>query len=175
MAKKEQKGKTINSLEGVFAKAAIGVVTDYRGITANELTKLRRQLRGAGMEYHVVKNTLARIAARQAGREEVTPLLEGPVAVVIGYKDEASVARTIADYIVTNKSTMSIKGGFLPGRRLSAKDVATVATLPPREVLLSILLGEVQKPIAMLISYLNAPIAGLAGVLQGRIQQLEGK
>jgi len=171
----EKKSKTIENLEGVFSKATIGVVTDYRGITANEMTKLRRQLRGAGIELHVVKNTLARIAARQAGREEATPLLEGPVAVVIGYKDEAGVAKAVADYITANKSTMSIKGGFLPGRKLTAKDVAAVSALPPRQVLLSMLLGEVQKPIALLVSYLNAPLAGLAGVLQGRIQQLEGK
>jgi large subunit ribosomal protein L10 len=172
---KEKKTKVINNLEDVFSRASIGILTDYRGITAPEMTNLRRKLRGVGIEYHVVKNTLARIAVKKAGMEQVASLFEGPVAVVVGYKDITEAAKTMSDYIQSTKSNMRVVGGFLPSKVLTAKEVATISTLPPRNVLLSSLLGEMQKPIAMLIHYLNAPVSGFVGVLQAIIQQLEVK
>jgi large subunit ribosomal protein L10 len=171
----EKKTKVINKLEDVFSRASIGILTDYRGITAPEMTNLRRKLRGAGIEYHVVKDTLARIAVKKAGMEEAASLFDGPVAVVIGYKDISEAAKMISDYIQSTKSNMKVVGGFLPGKVLSTKEVTTISALPPRKVLLSNLLGEMQKPIVMFIHYLNAPVSGFVGVLQARIQQLEGK
>jgi large subunit ribosomal protein L10 len=171
---REKKTKVINSLEDVFSRASIGILTDYRGINAPEVTNLRRKLRGAGVEYHVVKNTLARIAVKKAGLEEAASLFNGPVAVVIGYEDISEAAKMISDYIQSTKSNMKIVGGFMPGKVLTNADVATISILPPRNVLLSNLLGEIQKPIAMLVHYLNAPVSGFVGVLQARIQQLEG-
>jgi large subunit ribosomal protein L10 len=171
---KEKKAKVIDNLEQVFSRCSIGILTDYRGLSAVEMTSLRRRLREAGVDYKVVKNTLARIAARRAGREEVASLLDGPVAVAFGYGDIVAPAKVLADYIQATKSAMSIKGGFLPERMLTSADIVTLSTLPPTKVLIAMVLAEVQKPIAALVGYLSAPMQGMIGVLEARIQQLEG-
>lgn len=135
---------------------------------------MRRRLREAGVDYKVVKNTLARIAAKRAGREEVAGLFDGPVAVAFGYGDITEPARVLADHIQTTKSAMSIKGGFLADRVLTPDNVATLSSLPSAKVLIAMVLAEVQKPIAALVGYLSAPMQGMIGVLQARIKQLEG-
>jgi large subunit ribosomal protein L10 len=170
---KEKKAQIIDDLEQVFSRCSIGILTDYRGLSAPEMTGLRRRLRESGVEYRVMKNTLARLAARKAGIEELPSLFEGPVAVAFGYGDITKSAKTLADYIQTTKSTMSVKGGFLPGRLLTSNDIITLSTLPTKEVLVARILAEMQKPILSLVSYLNAPMRGIIGVLQARIQQLE--
>ena len=170
----EKKAKVIDNLEQLFSRCSIGILTDYRGLSATEMTELRRRLRESGVEYRVVKNTLARIAAQRAGSEELAGLFDGPLAIAFGYGDIVEPARVLADYIQATKSTMSIRGGFLPNRLLTSDDIITLSTLPSMEVLITRVLAEVQKPILALVSYLNAPMQGIIGVLQARIQQLEG-
>jgi large subunit ribosomal protein L10 len=170
----EKKAKVIDNLEQLFSRCNIGVLTDYRGLSAFEITELRRRLREAGIDYKVVKNTLARIAARRVGREELVSLFDGPVAIAFGYGDIIEPAKVIADYIQATKSTMSIKGGFLPERLLTLDEVTTLSTLPSREALIARVLAEVQKPMVALIGYLSAPMQGVIGALQARIKQLEG-
>jgi len=170
----EKKAKVIDNLEQLFSRCSIGILTDYRGLSAFEMTELRRRLRGAGIDYKVVKNTLARIAAQRAGREELASLFDGPVAIVFGYGDMTEPARVLADYIQATKSAMSIKGGFLPEKLLTLDEVTTLSTLPSREALIAMVLAEVQKPMVALVAYLGAPMQGVIGALQARIQQLEG-
>lgn len=172
---REKKAQIIDSLQQVFSRCSIGVLTDYRGLSASEMTDLRRRLRESGIEYKVVKNTLARFAAERAGKEELLSFFEGPVAIAFGYGDITEPARALANYIETSKATMSIKGGFLPDRLLTSEDVATLSTLPSREILLAKVLGGMQSPISALVSHLTAPIRGIIGVLQARIQQMEGE
>jgi large subunit ribosomal protein L10 len=171
---REKKAKIIDGLEQVFSRCSVGILTDYRGLSAAEMTGLRRRLRELGIEYKVVKNTLARLAAQKGGREELASSFEGPVAIAFGYGDIAEPARALASYIQTSKSVMSIKGGFLPSRLLTAEDVITLSTLPSKEVLVARVLAGMQKPILALVSYLNTPMGGIVGLLQARIQQLEG-
>ncbi len=172
---REKKAQIIDSLQEVFSQCSIGVLTDYRGLSAPEMTNLRRRLRESGIEYKVVKNTLARFAAERAGKEELLSFFEGPVAIAFGYGDITEPARALANYIETSKATMSIKGGFLPDRLLTSEDVATLSTLPSREILLAKVLGGMQSPISALVSHLTAPMRGIIGVLQARIQQMEGE
>ncbi len=171
----EKKAKVIDNLEQVFSRCSIGILTDYRGLSAAEMTELRRRLREAGVEYKVVKNTLARIAARKVGREELTGFFDGPVAVAFGYGDILEPAKVLAGYIQATKSVMSIKGGFLPEKLLTSDDIATLSAIPSTEVLIARVLAAVQGPIVALASYLSAPMQGMVGVLQARIQQLEGE
>jgi large subunit ribosomal protein L10 len=170
----EKKVKVVDSLEQLFSKCTIGIMTDYRGLTAAEMNELRRRLREAGVEYRVVKNTLARLAARKAGREELASFFDGPVAIAFGYGDILQPARVLARYIQEAKSVMSIKGGFLPEELLTSEEVMTLSAIPSREALIARILAEVQRPMVALVSYLSAPMQGLTGVLQARIQQLEG-
>jgi len=172
---REKKAQIIDRLRDTFSKCSIGVLTDYRGLSASEITILRRRLRELGIEYRVVKNTLARFAAERASRADLATSFEGPVAIAFGYGDIVEPARALADYIRTSKSSLTIKGGFLGDRLLAADEVMTLSILPSREILLAKVLGGMQSPIAALVNCLTAPITGVTRVLQARIKQLEGE
>ena len=172
---REKKAQIIDRLQEVFSKCSVGILTDYRGLSTPEITILRRKLSESGVEYKVVKNTLARFAAERAGKEELISLFEGPIAIAFGYGDITQPAKALADYIYTSKASLSIKGGFLSDRLLTAEDVKTLSTLPSREILVGKVLGGMQIPIVALVSYLTTPIRGIIGVLQARIQQMEVK
>jgi large subunit ribosomal protein L10 len=173
VATREKKAQLIDSLQEIFAKCSVGVLTDYRGLTAAEMTELRRQFREAGVEYRVVKNTLARFAAERAGKDELVGFFEGPVAIAFGYGDITEPARALATYIEEAKVEMTVKGGFLPDRMLSREEVETLSKLPSRDILLARVVGGIKSPLTALVGRLNAPMTGLVGVLQARIKQLE--
>jgi large subunit ribosomal protein L10 len=172
---REKKAKIVDGLQEIFSKCSTGVLTDYRGLSTAEINDLRRKLRASGIEYKVVKNTLAQLAARRAGMDELAASFKGPVAIAFGYGEITELARVLAEYIRSSKSTLSINGGFLGDRLLTSSDVETLATLPTREVLISQVIAGIQSPIVALVSVLAGPIRGFMGVLQARIQQMEGE
>jgi large subunit ribosomal protein L10 len=171
----QKKVQAVETLQGTFSKVTIGILTDYRGMTTTELNDLRHKLRAAKVEYKVVKNTLAVIAARNAGLKHVDEIFKGPSAMVTGYGEISEAARALTDYIRTNKSAMKIRGGFLTDTVLTAQDVDTLAKLPTKSVLISQVMAGMQTPISRLVSVLAAPIRDVMGVLQARIKQMEAK
>ena len=171
---REKKTQIIGELEKLVSECSIGILTDYRGLSAQEMTSLRRTLRGSGVDYRVVKNTLARFAAQRAGREEMVGLFDGPVAIAFGYGNVIEPARLLTDYIRTSKTSLTIKGGFLSDTLLTSEEVMTISALPPMDVLLARVVGGIQSPISTLVSRLTSPIQGMIGVLQARIKQVEG-
>ncbi|OGO00841.1 MAG: 50S ribosomal protein L10 [Chloroflexi bacterium RBG_13_51_52] len=171
----KKKEQAVESLQQIFSKCDIGVLTDYRGLKTTEINELRSKLRDANIDYKVVKNSLAQIAAKNAGLDHIIGKFEGPLAVAFGYGEPTKTAKALADYIRVSKSTLSIKAGFLPDMILSAAEVDTLARLPSREVLLSKVIGGMKSPIYGLVNVLAGPIRGMMGVLQARIQQLEGQ
>ena len=173
MSSKEKKASIIDQIQESLSKSSICILTCYRGLTAPEITALRRRLREAGIEFRVVKNTLARFAAERAGKDELISLLQGPVAIAFGFGNETEPARVLSEYTRAQKTSLEIKGGLLGDRLITAKDVATLVTLPPREQLLAKVLGGMQGPIVALVNCLNNPMRGLVGVLQARIKQME--
>jgi len=172
---REKKAQTIDRLQDAFSKCSIGILTDYRGLSTPEITVLRRKLRESSVEYKVVKNTLARFAGERAGKGDLVSLFEGPIAIAFGYGDITEPAKVLTDYIRISKASLDIKGGFLGDRLLTSEDVATLSTLPSREILLAKVLGGMQGPIITLVGCLTTPIKGIIGVLQARIKQLEGE
>ena len=172
---REKKTEIIYRFKDTFSRCSIGILTDYRGLSNSEITALRRRLGDSSVEYRVVKNTLARLAAERAGKANLAGSFVGPVAVAFGYGDVTEPAKILADYISTSKSTLTIKGGFLGDQVLTSEEVSTLARLPSREILLAKLLGGMQYPIARLANCLSAPITGVARVLQARIKQMEGE
>lgn len=170
---REKKAEIINQLKEVITNCSVGVLTDYRGLTASEMTDLRRKLRQAGVEYRVVKNTLARFAVEKAGKTYLTGSFEGPVAIAFGYDSVTEPARVLLDYIQSSKSALSIKGGFLGDRLLTPADITILSKLPTRDILLSQVLAGMQSPIVSLLHCLNSPLRGFMLVLQARIKQLE--
>jgi large subunit ribosomal protein L10 len=170
----EKKEKIVEDLKQVFSRSKAGVLTDYRGLTTAELSELRAKLREAGIEYKVVKNSLAQIAVKNAGMDDLAGSFAGPMAVAFDFADSPVVAKVLADYIRTSKSIMTIKGGFLADRVLSSQEVETLSRLPSKQVLISQVMAGMKSPINGLVNVLAGPLRGIMGVLQARIKQLEG-
>ena len=172
--KKEEKEQLVEEIKEMMDKCSNAVLTDYNGLSNAELTALRRKLRDAGIEYRVVKNTLARFAAEKSGKGFLSASLEGPVAIAFGYDEVVEPAKTLSAYIRSTPDTrLNIKGGFMGDRLLSQDDVKALSSIPSREVLIAQVLGGMQAPIAGVINCLASPIRGLGYVLQARIKQLE--
>jgi large subunit ribosomal protein L10 len=170
----EKKKQIMDTLEQFFAQSNSGIMTDYRGLKTSDVVSLRRKLKDAGVEYHVVKNSLARLAAGKAGKDQIASIFEGPMAIAFVKGDISKSAKVLTDHITTAKMAMVIKGGFLGNKLMTAKEVVTISTLPSKEILIGRVMGGIQGPLYALLNQLNAPLRGLAVVLQGRIKQLEG-
>lgn len=170
---REEKVTQINELAELIAECRVGILMDYRGLSAGKATQLRRQLRQRQVKVRVVKNTLARFAAKKAGRDDLAELFNGPVAILTSTEDEVEPARALDEFLRGASVEVDIKGGFFPGRLLNADEVKALAKLPTREILIAQVLGGIQAPIGGLITCLAAPLRGLAVVLQARKQQLE--
>jgi large subunit ribosomal protein L10 len=172
--RKEEKKEAVRELAQKLSGCDIAITTNYRGLSVAEMTELRRRLRQAGIEYRVIKNTLARFAAEQAGKEGLTTIIEGPTAIAFGHDDVAAPAKALLDYIRSSKSELKIRGGLLDRRVLSAAEVTTLATLPPKEELIAKLLAGMQGTILGLVNVLNANITSFLNLLNARMKQLEG-
>lgn len=172
---REKKAQIIDALQKEFASCSIGILTDYRGLSNTEITALRRKVQESGGAYRVVKNTLARFAAERSDRADLAVSFGGPVAIAFGYGEVTAMAKVLAAYIRDTGATVSITGGFLPDRILTVGEVNSLATLPSREVLLGQVIRGMQGPLYGLVSCLSGPFRGLLGVLQARIEQLEGE
>ncbi|MBM4445435.1 MAG: 50S ribosomal protein L10 [Chloroflexi bacterium] len=171
---RQKKEESVRKIQDMLSNSTIAIVTDYRGMTVGDLAKLRRQLKDAGIEYRVVKNTMAALAAQNSGRGELKELLTGPSAMALGYGEVNEPAKALTEYIRTNRVPLSIKGGALPGRLLTAQDVSAISSLPPRAYLVAQVLRQMQSPLYSLVGVLSAELTALARVLQARKQQLEG-
>jgi large subunit ribosomal protein L10 len=169
----EQKKEVVSELAEKLERANIAITTSYRGLTVAQMTELRRKLRQEEIEYRVLKNNLARLAAEQAGREGLTSVVEGPTAVALGYGDVAKPAKTLLDYIRSTKIELGILGGLMGHKVLSTADVTALAALPPKEVLIARLLSGMQGSIYGLVNVLNANITGFLNLLEARKKQLE--
>jgi large subunit ribosomal protein L10 len=170
----EKKKQIMDGLEQTFAESNSGIMTDYRGLKTSDVVALRRKLKENGVEFHVVKNTLARIAAEKAGKDQLAGIFNGPMAIAFVKEDISKGAKALTDHITVTKLAITIKGGFLGNKLLTPKEVSTLATLPSREILLGKVMGGIQGPLYALVYQMNAPLQALMTVLQGRIKQLEG-
>jgi large subunit ribosomal protein L10 len=146
------------------------IITEYRGMTVTQLADLRVQLRGAGCEYRVYKNTLARFAARDAGIAGLDTLLVGPTAIAFVHGDVAAVAKTLKEYAKTNP-LLVIRGGAVAGKAVSAKEVEVLADLPSREVMLSQFAGMLQAPLVKTAGLLQALPRNMAYGLKALVDQ----
>jgi large subunit ribosomal protein L10 len=172
--RREQKVRVVDELKEAMSRCSLGVLTDYQGLSASEITILRRKLRQLGIEYRVVKNTLARFAAENADKDFLSSQFEGPVAIAFGYGDVIEPAKALLDYINSSDTALSIRSGFLGERLLTSEEVKTLAKIPSREVLLAQVISGMQAPIAALLNCLTSPLRDTIVVLQNRIKQLEG-
>jgi large subunit ribosomal protein L10 len=162
----------ISALREKLSGARSAVLTDFRGLSVAELTELRALLRKSAVEYTVVKNTLARIAVVETEMAGLAAHLEGPTAIAISRGDPVAPSKVLASWS-KSRPTFAIKGGVVDGRLLGPADIAALADLPPREVLLARLAGTFQAPIQGLVNVLAGPIRTLASVLDQVRRQKE--
>ncbi|MDD5498136.1 MAG: 50S ribosomal protein L10 [Dehalococcoidales bacterium] len=170
---REQKVKVVQEVAESFKKSQVVVLTNYSGMKTADITSLRRKLKAAGVDYRVVKNTLARFAAEESGRGFDRSIFTGPLAAAFGYDDPVVAAKLVVDFAKNGDIPIDIVGGILGESLLSAEEVKDLAMLPSREILLAKVVGGIQWPLTALVSCLAGPVRGLAYVLQARINQLE--
>lgn len=161
----EAKRDKIAQLTEAFSGSAGAIVSEYRGLTVTDLSKIRRDLREKGVSYTVVKNRLAKIAAGEAGRGELTSLLTGPTAITLGGSDEAALAKATLDALRPYARTVVVRGGAIGGKTIDADGVTRLATLPSREVLLSQLAGGFASPLSTMAGLFAAPLRNLGYAL----------
>ncbi len=157
-----EKIESVGTLREEFSRASVTVLAEYRGLTAGQMNRLRKAVREADGQCRVAKNRLAKRAVEGAtGEAQVVPLLQGPLALLIGFQDPIAMAK-VAVKLAEELPKLEIKGAVLDGAVLPADEVKALAALPPREVVLAQLLGVLQAPASQLLRTLNEPGAQLA-------------
>ena len=154
MAKVELKQPIVDEISELLNGAATAVVVDYRGLTVEHDTQLRKQLREAGVTYKVYKNTLIKRATEGTDFAALDPNLEGPTALAVSKTDATAPARILAEF-AKKADKLEIKAGIVEGTYYDAKGMNVIATIPSREILLGKLLGSIQSPITNFARVLN--------------------
>lgn len=160
MLSKKAKEKMLDEITSELKRSDLVIVTDYRGLNVKAINDLRGKLRQEQCHYRVTKNTMNRLACRQAGVEGLENFFEGPTAIAYSSADPVAAARVFNEFTRENEALV-IKGGMLSGQILNSDQVKALGEIPPREVLLARVVGGFQ-----------APISGLVGVLHGTLRQL---
>lgn len=159
-----EKEKLVKELSEKLSKRDVTILADYTGINVQAVTELRNEFRKESIEYRIYKNTLARLAAQKSGLETLLEYMDGPTGYVFS-DDPVAPARILADFIRNNPS-MRIKCAVLNGELIDEAQVKAIASLPPKDVLLAQLLGQLMSPVAGLVNVLSGPIRNLVYALE---------
>lgn len=165
--KKDLKSTAVAEIAEMFGRARIAILTESVGLPVNQVTELRKQLRGAKAEYRIMKNTLAIRAAEGTGLAGLQAHLKGPTGMIIGYDDPVLPAKVLRDWISAEKREEKIKitVGVLDGKLVQAADLAAIAKLPKKEVLIAMLLSAMQGPIRGVVYTLGAVLSKFVRVV----------
>jgi large subunit ribosomal protein L10 len=170
----EQKRAVVGELADKLRNANAFYLTDFTGLNVKRITNLRARLRAAGVEYLVVKNTLAERALADLDLPGIAEHFRGPTALVIGQTDPVTPAKVIADFAKEHDNRPAIKAGMVDRRALTAEEVGRLAQLPPREQLLAELAGALAAPMTQLAYALEAKLQEMVGLLEALRAQREG-
>lgn len=163
---KAKKAEVINELRDKFLRAKSLVFTDYTGMTVAEMAELRNLLRSASVEYRVIKNNLAKIAAKDTPLSILKPEeYKGPIGIAIGYDDPLLAVKKVFEFTEKNEK-LKVRNSVVEGRPFSPEELKALSKLPPREVLLSMLAGGLAQPLTQLASGLNALLGNLVYALE---------
>ncbi len=160
MSTKAFKQEKIEAMKENFAKAKVAVVTEYRGLSVEEITKLRRALQKENSDYMVTKNTLAKVASKGTQFEVLEEVLKGPVAIAFGFADEVAPAKVLKKFIKEAKKGQIIAAA-MDGKLLNAKETEVLADLPSKEELYAKMLGCINSPATGIAGAVNAVMSGL--------------
>lgn len=152
---RELKEAKVAEIKEKLEKAKAVVLTKYQGLTVEEDTELRKNLREAGVEYKVYKNTLVTLAAKELGLDGIVEYLEGPVSIAFSYEDVTVGARVLNDFAKTHKK-LELKAGIVEGEIYDCDKITQLATIPSKEVLIAKLLGSIKSPLSNFAYLLSA-------------------
>lgn len=169
--KRSEKDQLVAELTGKLKGASAVYYTDFTGLNVKRMTELRRRFRKAGVEYVVIKNTLALRAVNESGL--AGERLRGPTGLVVG-SDPVAAAKVLSDFARENDQKPEVKGGLLDGRQIGVEQVKALANLPSREQLLAELAGGLQAPLAGFVGAMNGLLYMFAGALDALRTQREG-
>jgi large subunit ribosomal protein L10 len=169
---KPEKQTKVKALTERFKSSQGAMFANFQGLTVKDATELRRELRGAGASFSVVKNTLTRIAVKEAGMDEALPLLEGPTAVAFMKEDPVVGAKAVLD-LGRRFPALVVKGALIEGRLLAGDDARALATLDTKEVSVGKVAGMLQAPLARMAFLLRAPLQRIAYALAERGRQAQ--
>lgn len=172
MATREEKAVMIEELQERLRGTDLVIVTDFRGLDVGQMQTLRRELRAAGGQFKVAKNTLLRLAAEREDQAELSSLLDGPSGIAFAEGDMVTVAKALTQF-AKSADALEVRGALMNGRAISAAEVSALASLPSREEMLAKMLGSMQAPASNLVGVLSAVTRSLAYVLQARVDQLQ--
>lgn len=172
--KVERKQTIVSDLVGKLREANAFYLTDFTGLNVQRMTALRRQLREAGVEYVVVKNTLAQRAFEGLDLPDIGEFFSGPTGLVIGREDAVTAAKVLDEFAKENDDRPTVKVGVVDRRALTSDEVSRLAKLPPREQLLSELLGVAQAPVAQLAFLMQGMLGQVVGLLEALRAEREG-
>ena len=173
---REQKQRQVEELAERLRGADTLIVADYRGLTMPQIDELRTKLLEQGARFTVVKNTLTRRAAEEAGSDALLALLDGPTAIAFleSDGDPVAVAKALQD-AARDTQVLAVRGGVLQGRSITSEDVAELAKLPPLDVLRGQVLAAVTAPLTAIVGLFTAPLQDLVGLIDARIEQLQAQ
>ncbi len=163
--KRDEKEQLVQVLHEELEKSQAVFVTDYMGLTVERITKLRREVKGAGGSYRVVKNTLLRRASEGTPAKGIEKFFVGPTAVAIAKTDAVAVAKALVNFAKDNEK-FEIQAGMLGDRAVTAADIQELSKMPPREVLLARMLGSLNAPVSNFVGVLSAIVTQLVYVLK---------
>ncbi len=173
---RQEKERQVAELTERLRNSETLIVADYRGLTMPQIDQLRSKLLEQGVRFTVVKNTLTRRAAEQAGADALLALLEGPTAIAFleSGGDPVAVAKALQD-AARETQVIAVRGGVLEGKAITSEDVAELAKLPPVEMLRGQVLGAITAPLTTIVGLFTAPLRDLVGVIDARIEQLQAQ
>ena len=154
----ETKKARVDELTDLVKNSVSGVLVDYRGITVEEDTKLRKELREANVQYFVEKNTMLRFAFKNAGFDGLCDVLEGPTALAVSKDDQTAPARILGKFADEHDNKFDLKAGYVDGEIYDAKGVTALSKIPSKDVLLAQLVGSLQGPMQKLAATLQAVV-----------------
>lgn len=167
-----KKMQEVEEITELLKGSSLTILTHYRGLSVTAMQSFRKSLRESGASFRVVKNTLAGIAADNAELGEIREYLEGPTAIVTSGEDQVGPAKATREFARSSR-ILEIRAGVLDGALVSAEEVERLATLPSREELLAKVVGSLNAPLAGMVGVLSGPVRSLAYVLQARASQLD--
>ena len=169
---KQEKIAKVEEIKGKLDSARISILTEFQGLNVAEMTELRKLFRESNVDYKVYKNTLTRLAANELGLSGVDEYLIGTTAVAFSKGDPIAPAKIVKNFSARHRN-FKVKAGVLDNKLIASEDVIALADIPPREVLLAMLMGGMQAPISRLLSVLQGSIRAFACVLKNLAEQKE--